>query len=41
MGPRLFSGQGAQEERQEAPTSKKAWGKAHTVEVLLPPEMDE
>ena len=37
--PGLFLGQAAQEEGREVPTSKKAQGKAPTVE-LLPPEMD-
>ena len=40
MGAELFMGQNAQEGEQELPASKKARGKAHTVEALPPPEMD-
>ena len=41
VGPVMLLGQGAQEERWEAPTSEKARGKVRTVEVLLPPETVE
>ena len=41
VGPVMLLGQGAQEERWEAPTSEKARGNKHTVEVSPPPEMDE
>ena len=37
----MLPGQGAQEERLEAPASEKVRGKKRTVGVLLPPEMDE
>ena len=40
MGPQLLLGQGTREERQEASASKRAWGKAHTVEVPPAPETD-
>ena len=41
MGPMMLLGQGAQEERREAPTTKKARGKECTVQVLPPLETDE
>ena len=41
MGPMMLLGQGAQEERREAPASKKARGKEHAVQASLPPETDE
>ena len=37
----MLPGQGAQEERWEAPASKKAWGKERAVQAMVPPEMDE
>ena len=37
----MLPGQGTQEERQETPASKKAWGKEHAMQVLPPPETDE
>ena len=37
----MLPGQGAQEERQEAPTSRRARGKEHVVQAILPPETDE
>ena len=37
----MLLGQGAQEERQEVPTSSRARGKEHTVQASPPPEMDE
>ena len=40
MGAKLFASQSAWEEEQEPPASKKAWGKARTVEVPPLPEMD-
>ena len=41
MGPMMLPGQTAQEERREAPTSKKARGKERTMQATPPPEMDE
>ena len=37
----MLLGQGAQEERWEAPASKKARGKEHAVQASLPLEMDK
>ena len=37
----MLLGEDAQEERREVPTSRKARGKEHTMQVLPPPEMDE
>ena len=41
VGPMMLSSQGAQEERREAPTSKKARGKERAVQVSPPPETDK
>ena len=41
MGPMMLLGQGAQEERREAPASKKARGKKCTVQASPPPETDK
>ena len=42
IGPMMLPGQGAQEERWEAPTSKKARGKECTpCRASPPPEIDE
>ena len=41
MGPMMLLGQGAQEERWEAPTSKKARGKEHTVQAMPPLVIDK
>ena len=41
MGPIMLPGQSAQEEKQEAPASKKAWGKELAVQAMPPPEMDK
>ena len=37
----MLLGQSAQEERWEAPASKKAWGKEHAVQAMSPPETGE
>ena len=37
----MLPGQGAQEERWEAPASKKTRGKEHAVQASPPPEMDK
>ena len=39
--PGLLSGQGAQEERREAPANKKAQGKECAVQASPPPEIDK
>ena len=37
----MLPGQGAQEERWEAPTSRRAQGKEHAMQAMPPLEMDE
>ena len=41
MGLMMLPVQSAQEERQEVPTSKKAWGKERAMQATPPPEMDK
>ena len=41
VGPSMLLGPSAQEERREAPTSRRARGKEHTMQALPPPEMDK
>ena len=41
VGPSMLLGEDAQEERREAPTSRRARGKEHAVQAMPPPETDE
>ena len=41
MGPMMLPGQGAQEERQETPASRRARGKEHAMQAMPPQETDE
>ena len=40
MGPSMLLGN-AQEERREAPASRRARGKEHAMQAMPPPETDE
>ena len=41
VGPSMLLGEEAQEERWEAPTSRRARGKERTMQATPPPETDE
>ena len=41
MGPSMLLGEDAQEEKREAPASRRARGKERAVQASPPPEMDE